>query len=165
MENKSLKKTINPKIFVMKGGVAAIKCPGCGHENILTEMIWFNSVSKCMGKDCDWKFVIDYSREKEKENKIEKKNEEKLEMIKQLMELAEKYKKGVKIELSIYGNQTIDIIKKAKKIYSRRLRKEYRKSGDHKWIRFHNAPRGKDYFSSDLRISIFYPREEGGIKE
>ena len=86
------------------------------------------------------------------------KNRKKLEMIEQLLELAEKHNKDVNVEMGIYCNPSIDVIKEAKVLFKGRLRSGIQKSEGNRWIRFHNAPEGKDYLAGDLKISIFYPR-------
>jgi len=114
-----------------------------------------------------WGSLPGQAIKKEKEKKLmNKKNEEKIEKVREIIELAEKYDKEVNVDMTIYSYpEVLAIIEEAKKIYKGRLRKEHRKSGEFKWIRFHNAPKGKDYIASDLKINIFYPRKKEGIKK
>lgn len=89
---------------------------------------------------------------------MNRKNKKKLEKIKQLLQLAEEHHNNVNVELSIYCNPSIDIIKEAKVLFKRKLRKDNMESEGSRWIIFHNASKGKDYLSGDLKINIFYPR-------
>lgn len=89
---------------------------------------------------------------------MKKLNEKKLEKIREFMELADKHNVKINVELSVYGNPSMDIIKEAKELFKGRLRKEYQITSPNKWIIFHNASRGKDYIDSDLKLNIFYPR-------
>lgn len=41
-----------------------MKCPGCGHYNLLREMVWEKGIAKCRGINCDWRFGITWGGEK-----------------------------------------------------------------------------------------------------
>lgn len=90
---------------------------------------------------------------------MKKLNEKKSEKIKEFLELANKHNINVNVDLSIYGNPSMDIIKGAKALFKGRLQNEYINDGISKWIRLHNAPKGKKAVDGDLRFNIFYPKD------
>lgn len=88
-------------------------------------------------------------------------NENKLEKIKEVLELAERHGKGVNVDMTIHTTQSTDIIEEAKKVLKKyKLRKKLFKSSGIKWIKFHNSSKG-NYLYADLELSIFYPRNGG----
>lgn len=88
------------------------------------------------------------------------KSEKKLERIREFVELAEKYEIGFNVDLSIYGNPSMEIIKEAKVLFKESLRRDIVRETS-SWIRFHNAEAGSDYISADLKFNIFYPKKKG----
>lgn len=35
-------------------------CPGCRHENKVSELVWNELGAKCMGKNCTWRIRINF---------------------------------------------------------------------------------------------------------
>lgn len=60
------KKKYENKIITIEEGKILMRCPGCDHLNVLSEMIWKKGIAFCKGKGCLWRFKITWGK-KEKD--------------------------------------------------------------------------------------------------
>jgi len=86
-----------------------------------------------------------------------------LGMAEEIMSLIENHGEHCKIEVSVYGVQSVTLIPDAKKLFKGRLHHFDDSGPSTSWIRFHNGKKkNNDYLEGDLSFVINYPKERGG---
>ena len=80
-----------------------------------------------------------------------------LEMVEEFLILVDKHGMEAKIDISVYGNTSTQLVKDTRKLFKERLRKETDHGANSHWLRMHNAPKKKTYTEAPLKLSVFYP--------